>query len=175
VGTAACASRRHKKIGGQLAYAITSEDFLAICLILARGDTDLSTEEIIGRAEAYQEKVAGQFGVSNSDFRMAFWWLGIEVGLLKWDSMTESGQVLAFQEIPLRQWIPPILQYADVYFNDEGEYWSGIPYDPPSYRYRLMYQFFNNRANNSPEEVLRFLAKFNWGNDLLERFGRPPD
>ncbi|MFZ5993473.1 MAG: hypothetical protein ACOYU4_00580 [Thermodesulfobacteriota bacterium] len=151
-----------------MAYAITSEDFLAICLVIANGDTGLSTEKIIQRAETYQEFTASHFGVSETDFRMAFVWLGIKTGLLKFGSITGSGNIPLLQKIPLKKWITPILKYCDVYFNDEGEHWCGQD-KAPSERNLLMCKFFRDSQNDSPEKIINFLTKYDWKFDLLQR------
>ena len=61
-----------------MAYGIASNDFVALCLVLAEGDSALCLEEVIQRGEAEQAHYASHFGVSERDFRMAFVWLAIE-------------------------------------------------------------------------------------------------
>ena len=106
-----------------MAYGIASNDFVALCLVLAEGDSALCLEEVIQRGEAEQAHYASHFGVSERDFRMAFVWLAIEsevVSLLARD--LDKKLEAAFQQ-PLREWIPRILFYSEIYFNDEAEHW----------------------------------------------------
>jgi len=48
--------------------AILTENFLGICLILAKGDINMMLEEVIGRAEDYQMLSDRHFGIYKSDF-----------------------------------------------------------------------------------------------------------
>jgi len=66
-----------------MAYAITSEDMVAICLVLADFDPAMSMGEVIRRTEEYQENESGYFGESDRDFRNAFFWLGLGIGWIK--------------------------------------------------------------------------------------------
>ena len=106
-----------------MAAAIVTEDFLAICLILADGDINMRLEEVICRAEAYQESSDSHFGISRSDFRCAFNKLSFviyhETGVGNYEEMLTRNPLL-------QHWIGPILKYEDVYFNDEGPFQPNI-------------------------------------------------
>lgn len=52
-----------------MAASILTLDILAICLIMADDNVELSIEEIILRFENYQEANDRPFGISRSDFR----------------------------------------------------------------------------------------------------------
>lgn len=100
-----------------MAAAILSQDILAICLIVAKGNIHLSLEEIIRRVENFQEVHNRHFGISRSDFR------GLFNMLLSWELRIKSF-FDEIDDIKLIDIIPDIIKYHDAYFNDEGEHWA---------------------------------------------------
>lgn len=96
--------------------AMLTQDILAICLLHADGNIDLSLENILFHAETYQERQNRHFGISRSDFRGLFHMLMFcELGMKKFGEDIEN--------ITLRDMLPEILKYHSAYFNDEGEHW----------------------------------------------------
>jgi hypothetical protein len=106
-----------------MAIATLSQDILAICLVLADGDIHLPMEEIIRRAEDFQETHDRHFGISQRDFRGLF---------LQLPSLDDY-KLLIFgdcQRAPedaarLHDCVLDILSHYDAYFNDEGDHWCG--------------------------------------------------
>ena len=97
--------------------AILSQDILVICLVVSEGDINLSIEEVISRVENYQEVQNRHFGISKDDFRNLFYmFVNFELGIRSIDDGIDN---LILSDI-----ITDILKYQDVYFNDEGEYWT---------------------------------------------------
>jgi len=107
-----------------MAYAITSEDMIGICLIIADYNADVSMRKVLNRVEAFQQSKSSYFGVSEHDFRSAFLWLAIELRWFDLQGPREHYEAL-FKNNPLKKWILPTLKrFESVYFNDEGEHWE---------------------------------------------------
>ena len=150
--------------------AIFTEDFLAICLILANGDINIRLEEIICLVEAYQESSDCHFGISRSDFRCAFNKLSFQIyhetGVGNYEDMLTRNPLL-------QHWIGPILKYGDVYFNDEGEHWCPHIGKVPSKVNMKMRDFFIGTNTHSPEIVMRFLNELGKNQTTLINCSRP--
>ncbi|MHB1000840.1 MAG: hypothetical protein ACYC27_16485 [Armatimonadota bacterium] len=95
-----------------MAHAISSENFIACCLILAAGDVNINTEQVILNAECYQKREDRHFGVEDTDFRMAFVWFGLTERFFTFMEIDHMEIVL--RAIPLIRWIEPMLSYAEV-------------------------------------------------------------
>ncbi|MEJ2431329.1 MAG: hypothetical protein P8075_20810 [Deltaproteobacteria bacterium] len=126
-----------------MAAAILTEDFLAICLILANGDLGTRLEEVICRARVYHER-----GVGNYE------------------------EMLTINPL-LRHWINQILSYEDVYFNDEGEHWWVPEGAVPSEVNLKMRNFFSDTNNHDSQTVMRFLGGLGKDSSLLVNCSRP--
>lgn len=102
-----------------MSYALNSEDVLAICLILARGDTGAGMDQVMGWVAEYQEAVGDTFGTCEGDFQLLFTDLGLRSGLIEWKDVSRmlSGLEI-FHGVPLRRWIRPVLQQQEACFND---------------------------------------------------------
>ena len=153
-----------------MAAAILTEDFLAVCLYLVDGDVDARLEQIIARAEEYQEHSNRHFGISRSDYRSAFYALSFEVHTEK--GIGDYKETL--ERYPfLRQWIDPILAYEDVYFNDEGEHWwPGDGLSPSKTRLKMQ-AFFSKSGDHNPAAVNRFLGELGKDSTILMQCSRP--
>lgn len=104
-----------------MAYGITTEDVVAICLTLAGGDFRRPMGDIVADAEREQRRAGLHFGVTDGDLRMAFRVLARWSGLSP--SYYDDDLNRAF-ELPLERWIEPMLEHRSLYFNDEGEHWD---------------------------------------------------
>jgi len=156
-----------------VAYAIPSEEFLAIALLLADGNTAIRLAEVVRRADRYQKEVSAHYGVSADDFRGAMLRLGIEAGFFSDADVWKRGSAV-LELVTLKQGIGPMLTYVDVYFNDEGEHWCsaadlGMTDDTISRRFRMA-DFFADPANDAPALVRRFLHAAGWKTDTLRRW-----
>ena len=153
-----------------MAAAILTEDFLAICLILANGDLGTRLEEVICRAETYQESSDRHFGITRRDFRCAFIRLCFriypETGVGNYEEMLTINPLL-------RHWINPILNFEDVYFNDEGEHWWVPEGAVPSEVNLKMRNFFSDTNNHDSQTVMRFLVGLGKDSSLLVNCSRP--
>ena len=149
--------------------AILTEDFLGICLILANGDINIELEEVICRAEAYQKSSDCHFGITRDDFRNAF-------SILSFETYHEAGfgdyEEMLMERPLLQHWIDPILNYEDIYFNDEGEHWCDYEKSLPSETNLKMRNFFTDKCNHSPEIVLRFINELGKNHTTLRDCSR---
>jgi len=150
--------------------SILTEDFLAICLILAYGDMNMELEEIICRVESFQSSSDRHFGISRYDFRNA-------INMLSFNIYHETGignykEMLAIKPL-LKNWICPILQYDDVYFNDEGEHWCEFERKSPSPKNLKMRKFFTVNCDHSKKDVLRFLNEIGYNKAILLKCSFP--
>jgi len=168
-----------------MAASILSQDLLAICLLLSKGDTRTKLEEIVRAAESYQESYDRHFGISRGDFRTLLWkTLYFELSLSKELDEVELGEV-----------IPGILGFSYAHFNDGGEcmidsnesldpdeseildaeYWYG--YSEKAYRNRIqtkrnMKAFFTKPQNPTPRQVIEFLSQHGIDKHLLDHCSR---
>jgi len=172
-----------------MAYAITSEDMIAICLLLADFDPEMGIGDVIRRAEEYQECESGNFGESEYDFSKAFFWFGDR--WIKWEDAIPRGP-WKLSDVPLKKWITPLLtHYQDIYFNDEGEHWTALPEerkrpnvselpwcqrkgqklkDVSGQRRQLMQKFFSDPANFQTEKISELLCLLGWRKELLSYY-----
>ena len=82
--------------------SILTEDFLAICLILAKGNLNIELEEIICRVEAFQRSSDRHFGISRYDFRNAINMLSLN--LYHVTGIGNYEEMLAIKPL-LKKWI----------------------------------------------------------------------
>lgn len=162
--------------------AILSQDILAICLLFADGDMDVSLEEVIQRAEEYQEMQDRHFGISRSDFR------GLFNMLLSWElGIKKPGDKM--DDTRLSDVVTDILDYHDAYFNDEGESWTRSTnaefddwygYEEGFYKQRMVIKekmkvFFQHKKDGSFSQnvVKRFMEEIHISKILLDNCSRP--
>ncbi len=169
-----------------MAASILSQDLIAICLILSKGDTRTKLEEVIQVVENYQDLSDRHFGITRQDFRNLLW------KLLYFDLSINK----ELDEVELREVISDILGFGYAHFNDEGEsmtgfddslepdesevldaaYWYG--YSEEAYRNRRqikrdMKTFFIEPQNPTPQQVMEFLSRQGIGKHLLYHCSRP--
>ncbi len=82
-----------------MVYSISSEDMLAICLILSDYEASLSTDNVFQRVLSYQQSQSDYFGESDNDFKMVFIQQGVELGWFGW------GALLAIQRQHLLRYL----------------------------------------------------------------------
>ncbi|HMK45114.1 MAG TPA: hypothetical protein VK436_00665 [Methanocella sp.] len=111
-----------------MSYGIPASEFLAICMIMADFDLEVSALKVIQGAEKYQDLTGSEFGEGRGDFRGAFYEIiaswrpeGISI------QMGEPQRFLG--RTPLKDWIGVILRYDHVWFDEEGETWSTVSED----------------------------------------------
>ena len=170
-----------------MATTTLTQDILAICLLLADGDTDTSLEQIINRAEEYQKIENRHFGISRRDFR------NLLRMLVSWELRLKNFSE-SLDDIKLHDVATSILEYRDVYFNDEGEHWcKGKKTDIDEINYFFGYAS-PTQENNGPlrhqmkhffsrwdsvreknPEVKNFMKNTNITDDVLRRCSRPGD
>ncbi len=171
---------------------ILSQDVLALCLILSKGDTNMDLERIVVEAERFMEDNERGFGVTRADFRGLFW-MGLlfrELGITRWDANLEG--------FHLKEIILDILRFDKAFFNDEGEYWLSICRDrePTADDYKKchldwnewyteeefsrkielkqqMRSFFNDPRNHQAELVARFMKENGIEEDMLFHYSHP--
>ncbi|CAJ38040.1 hypothetical protein [Methanocella arvoryzae] len=149
-----------------MAYGMPASEFLALCMIMADFDLEMTALEVIGRAEEYQNTTGREIGEGRSDFRSAFYeiiwtWRPQDIGH---GQMGDPQKLLA--RTPLKDWIGLILQYDHVWFNDEGESWSREPEDkdwPAEMRTRSTWK---DSAGKRQERIVRDYL----GDDLKIKF-----
>ena len=165
-----------------MAASILSQDLVGICLLLCKGNTRMHLDKMIKKAEEFQDNNNRHFGISRSDFRCLFWML------LNW----ELGIKKEFNQVGLSDVISNILDYHDVYFNDEGEHWTGIDNEISDYgifhRYwygydkneycekvttkKIMIEFFKNQKYPDPTIVMQFLNRLKFNDNILYQCSR---
>lgn len=144
-----------------MAYAIRSEDLMAICIVLAEGDIDVDLSSVIARVESLQRDCGDHFGVWETDFRMSFFWLGYRNELYELNAIKPDGEVADFAQ-PLSAWLDRLLGWREVYFNDEGEHWvDWIPGEEAD-RQRRARAFLARITPLSPRDRLQELADIGW-------------
>jgi hypothetical protein len=169
-----------------MAADILSQDFLAICLLLAEGDTTHTLDRIASAAEKFQEEKDRHFGVFRSDFRVMLLLLILDEQSLALDPDT----------VTLGEIIPPMLRHHDVYSNDsdtcwahEGgevaeddyeflaiERWYGLSREEYRQKQALkqaMKELFAGEPRPGPEQVRQFLASHDLDERLLHHCSRP--
>jgi hypothetical protein len=112
-----------------MSYGIPASEFLAISMILADFDLEMTALEVIVKAEEYQNSTGQEFGEGRGDFRGAFYeliWAWRPQGIGQ-GQMGDPQKLLA--RTPLKDWIGLILKYDHVWFDEEGESWSSEPED----------------------------------------------
>lgn len=138
-----------------MSASIISEDFLSVCLVLAKGDLNTTLEEVICRAESFQGSEDRHFGISRKDFRNAINMLSFqtyhELGLGNGEEMLKAKPLL-------KDWTSPILKYEYVHFNDEGERWCPYENDPSKLNLKMR-GFLDNPFNHKEGSIMLFLYK----------------
>lgn len=99
--------------------AMLTQDLLGVCLLLVNGRFETPIEEVLVRAEGFQNKNDRHFGISRDDLRELFWML------INWELKLNK----SFVKIKLLDIALEMLSYDDVYFNDEGSHWVRLGYD----------------------------------------------
>ncbi len=104
-----------------MAKALLMEDVLAICLVVAKGNIDLSFKEVLSRIEDYEVTYKRHFLMERGELQRSFVYLLRETreGFSMIDEDYSVKEGITFREI-----IPLILSFDEVYSNDEGEYWT---------------------------------------------------
>jgi len=166
---------------------ILTQDLVAVCLLLVEGNLDATLEEVIRRADEFQEKRDRHFGISRSDLRGLFqYWTTFDMAIREYSETLD--------DIKLRDVINPMLDCLCAYFNDEGEYmdkiseeyssWIGSSFDVDEEAYqeklaikRQMEKFFKDIELNSisGNDAMRFLDKMNISDSILYQCSRPGD
>jgi hypothetical protein len=142
--------------------AMLTQDLLATCLLLTRGKTEISLEEVIVEIDAFQNINIRHFGSSRSDLRVLF------MVLAEFELCLDKN----LDEITLAEVISDILRYHDVYFNDEGSHWILPDADTSGYKTLRLYLEYN-RFYDYPRSVLK--ARIEGKRILREFFGKKRD
>ena len=181
-----------------MATAALSQDIVGICLVLAKGDTNMDFEQVMLEAEEFQKRNNRHFGIGREDLR------GVFASLFIWNLEREhplsirlgcSWQERTFKGVQLREIIPLILPFQDAYFNDEGEYWNHVDIATCEeywrygcegwYRYnwegycqkvqmkQAMQDLFSNRESQQQESVVLFMKLHEIDDRLLSHCSRP--
>ncbi|MFH1197779.1 MAG: hypothetical protein V1720_18910 [bacterium] len=155
-----------------MAAIIHSENFLAVCLIFARGDVNKSFETVIKTAEEYQQLFNRHFGITQDDFRncitMMFYW---EMGMNSEDIMKEQDSSDELKpNILLKDGITHMLNKREAHFNDSGEEFLDcmIISSDESDEYKILREksfvgiknYFNDKSYSSPDDVITFLENY---------------
>ncbi len=175
--------------------AILSQDLLAICLLAGEGNLDKNLAEILSFLEKFQEKHDRHFGIGKDNLRTLFM---LEYGMVKSSSQSNGKDIFAriaeqLHQIKLKEVAQQIINYHDVYFNDEGgafisESEIGVMdsssvsecygYTPAEYAAKVkvkeaMREFFRKNVNYKPCRVRGFLKEHGIDQGLLFHCSRP--
>jgi len=110
------------------AYSLC-QDMVGICLVLAKGDTNMGFEQVILEAEEFQKSNNRHFGIEPTCLRgLFFTGLMRELGSnhpleQRLEDSWRQG-TCTFKGIELCEIIPVVLPFFDAHFCDEGDYWS---------------------------------------------------
>ena len=140
-----------------MAYGIYSEDFLAICLYLVKGDISVPLSQLVETVESFQRENDSQYGICDTDFRFVLIQLCQEHHLVK-DTTYKTDSPRILEGITIKEIVVPVLAKLYAYFNDSDECW--VPFVQGSRRLEAYYelsQFFSSSLNKEPEEILMFL------------------
>jgi hypothetical protein len=108
-----------------MAKSILSVDMVSIGLVLGEGDIDITLKDLYNRVMQYQTNERRVFGTSDTDFSAA---LSSLIFL-----QTQMAGIFDYNDVlqlKFRDIILEILNFEEVYMNDEGENWiAAINYD----------------------------------------------
>jgi hypothetical protein len=149
---------------------ILAEDFIAICLHLAKGDSKKSVKEVIELAEEYELINNRYFGTYDGDFRDAFL-------MLVFYNFRTGGKTVdqVIEESTFHEWMLFILRnFYYVYFKDTETYWDYLEKleRKISNHSLIMLHFFENKENHYPEKTINFLNSIGKGYDILDNSSR---
>lgn len=170
-----------------MAAGILSQDLVAACLLLVEGNVDATLEEVIRRADEFQEDRDRHFGISRDDLRGLFqYWTTFDMAIREYSETLD--------DVKLRDVINPMLDCLCAYFNDEGEYmdkiseeyssWIRSCFDVDEEEYqeklavkRQMEKLFKDieLEGISGSDVMRFLDKMSLSDSILYQCSRPGD
>jgi len=152
-----------------MAYGIYSEDFLAICLYMVKGDISVPLSQLIDTVESFQKEHHSYYGTVDSDFRMLLMYLCLEQHYIEnFPKNIEDFKI--FRDIQVKEIIQPVLEKHYGYFTDGDVCW--ISFEKGSRRlkaYDEMNQFFSSGVDKKPEEILRFLEHSSWTSAITEQ------
>jgi hypothetical protein len=104
-----------------------SQEILAICLYFSEGDINTDCATILQRITEFQTLYNCHYGISQNDIWGMFVMLfRNELNIIEPKHTLDSfSDILtaSFQGIKLKDVILPILDFDEVYCNDEGEHW----------------------------------------------------
>jgi hypothetical protein len=162
-----------------MSNSILSSDILSIGLLLSDANIDITMEEFAEKLTSWQTQNKRIFGVTEDDFINSL--LMLLLSDLNFENDLNDFYKLTFREI-----IPKILQYNEVYFNDEGEHWLDTveyedsdlnrffsltrkAYDAKLQTKQAMQAFFENTKNDfvDSNQVNAFLAGQGITNQVL--------
>ena len=169
-----------------MAANILSPDFLGICLLLTKGDTNLCLDEVVLAVERFQANKSRHFGISSDDFR----------GMLTVLVYEDLGFDQDYAEISLQKIIPLILRHHDVHSNDTDTYWTANDngnatedyeafeierwngYSKEEYSRKLevkqaMKDYFSTHGNPNTGLFMEFLSMHGIDEDLLLHCSKP--
>jgi len=162
-----------------MSAAILTENLLAAMLLLAEGDTSITLDEALLRLEQWQRQENRHFGISQFDMRGAF----LQMQFWFSDFPKRAGvydQEETIRVTTLREWIPYMLRFHDLYCNDESEHWYEKIHrcglfevgQASSFRNHEMRKFFRNSESRDPDKVMRFLGRLGIGPEIMFRCSR---
>lgn len=152
-----------------MAYGIYSEDFLAICLYMVKGDISAPLSQLIDVVESFQKEKDSYYGTIDSDFRILLLYICLEQHYIeKFPSNIDD--FLIFQDIQVKEIILPVLEKHYGYFTDGDVCW--VSFGKGSRRlkaYDEMCRFFSSGVDKKSEEILRFLEHSSWSSAITEQ------
>lgn len=168
--------------------AILTQDLLSMSLYIGEGNININMESLVRRFELFQEKHRRYFGVTPLDLRNLFYRL----------TMWELDVKKDLDHVSLSEIWLIILNYLQVYFNDEGEQWNYPDFDVLTidnehmiwfdYRFYLYEEqeylekfndkkklkvFLSDPKNHTPYAIMNFLPSINVSEELLFLYSHP--
>jgi len=151
-----------------MAYPIPTSPFTAMAIFFAGGNVNSSLQKIFDMVLVWQKEHLHIFGVSEYDFQGAFFQLAYREGLV---NVSDDDVLEKLGELKLISFIPLMLKYHDVYFNDEGENWYN--HKPPEHTAFIKELLDNNAAGSTDaDQINSLMEKHNIHEAYVKSFAR---
>jgi len=138
-----------------MGHGIYAEDFVCICLWLGNGDVNITAAELIDRSHKFEDKYSVNFGSCEGDFEGALIDMAFKAvpGLI---TKSSDDCEKSFQALPVGKFLPAMLNYSDIYWNDSDTVWSENQ-KKATVLHNDLYTLFKNPDKT---EAVRLLKKY---------------
>ena len=153
-------------------HSLLTEDFLAICLVLADGDAQCSVGEVLRKADQWQKENQRVFGIKFNDLKNAFYLLENQVQRFHREMLDLDAMEKRIQESSLGTWIEAMLSFREVNFRHRGSPWQRTAI--PISRTKLhMQALFSKYERPSPQKVMEVFSSLELDKSILNKWSTP--